>query len=125
MGSLFSDIRYAVRSLFKRPGFTAVALITLALGIGANTAIFSVVNAVLLNPLALPESDNLVTFWHSAPAKNLPQVDLNDAMFAYYRECTRTFEKLAAFEDRTLALTGAGEAESVPGAAVTFNYFET
>ena len=125
MGSLFSDIRYATRNLIKRPGFTAIAVVTLALGIGANTAIFSVVNALLLRPLSLPQSDRLVTFWHSAPAKNLDHVDLNDAMFAYYRERNHSFEKVAAFEDGDFVLTGAGEPESVLGAAVTFNYFET
>jgi putative ABC transport system permease protein len=110
--------------LLKRPAFTAVAVITLALSIGANTAIFSVVNAVLLRPLSLPESDRLVTFWHSAPAKGLSEVNLNDAMFAYYRTRNQSFEKLTAFEDGSLVMTGAGEPESLPSASVTFNYFE-
>jgi putative ABC transport system permease protein len=125
MQELIQDLRFAFRGLIKRPGFAVIALLTLALGIGANTAIFSVVNALLLRPLPLPEADRLVTFWHSAPAKNLEHVDLNDAMFAYYRERNRSFEKLAAFEDGDFALTGAGEPESVLGAAVTFDYFET
>jgi putative ABC transport system permease protein len=124
MSSILQDIQFGVRILLKRPIFTVIAVITLALGIGANTAIFSVVNSVLLRPLALPQSDRLVTFWHSAPAKGLSEVDLNDAMFAYYRARTQSFEKIAAFEDGSLVMTGAGEAESLPGAAVTFNYFE-
>jgi putative ABC transport system permease protein len=124
MHGLSKDVQYATRTLWKRPLFTTVAVVTLALGIGANTAIFSVVNSVLLRPLSLPESDRLVTFWHSAPAKGLSEVNLNDAMFAYYRARTQSFEKIAAFEDGGLVMTGAGEAESLPSASVTFNYFE-
>ena len=118
-----SEIRFAVRGLLKRPGFTLVAVLTLALGIGANTAIFSVVNAVLLRPLAAKDPDRLMTFWHSAPAKGLNHVDLNDALFAYYRERTRTFEGLAAYEEGEFALTGGGEPEVVKAALVTYNYF--
>jgi len=123
MESIIKEIRFALRGLSKRPVFTAIAVVTLALGIGANTAIFSVVNTVLLRPLPLKEPDRLMTFWHSAPAKGLRHMDLNDALFAYYRERTRTFESLAAFEDGEFALTGGGEPEVVPGAVVTFNYF--
>src|ERR1051325_8902315 len=95
---MMKDIRFALRGLLKRPAFTAIAVLTLALGIGANTAIFSVVNAVLLQPLPLKDPDPLMTFWHSAPAKGLRHLDLNDALFAYYRERTKTFESLAAYE---------------------------
>jgi putative ABC transport system permease protein len=117
------DLKFALRGLLKRPAFAAIAIATLALGIGANTAIFSVVNAVLLRPLPLKEPDRLMTFWLSAPAKGLRHMDLNEALFAYDRERTRTFESLAAFEDGEFALTGSGEPEVVPGAVVTFNYF--
>src|ERR671916_646470 len=117
------EIRFALRGLLKRPAFTAIAVLTLALGIGANTAIFSVVNAVLLRPLPLKEPDRVMTFWHSAPAKGLAHMDLNDAMFACYRDRTRMFESLAAFEDGQFSLTGGGEPEVVNGAIVTFNYF--
>ena len=123
MESVIKDFRFAVRGLLKKPVFTAIAVATLALGIGANTAIFSVVNAVLLRPLPLKEPDRLMTFWHSAPAKGLRHMDLNEALFAYYRERTRTFEGLAAFEDGEFALTGSAEPEVVPGAVVTYNYF--
>ena len=122
--SLSRDIRFAVRGLVKRPGFTLVAVLTLALGIGANTAIFSVVNAVLLRPLAVKDQDQLMTFWHSAPAKGLAHLDLNDALFAYYRDRTRTFQGLAAYETGKFAITGGGEPEVVPAAVVTFNYFD-
>src|SRR5687767_4930584 len=117
------DIRFAIRSLLKRPVFAAIAVATLALGIGANTAIFSVVNAVLLRPLPLKDPDRVMTFWHSAPAKGLAHLDLNDAIFAYYRDRTRTFESVAAFENDQFSLSGGGEPEMVDGAIVTFNYF--
>jgi len=124
MENLIRDIRFAVRGLMKKPAFTLIAVLTLALGIGANTAIFSVVNAVLLRPLAVKDPDRLMTFWHSAPAKGLTHLDLNDALFAYYRDRTRTFQGLSAFETGNFSITGGGEPEVVPGAIVTFNYFE-
>src|SRR5215216_2957189 len=123
MDSIIKDIRFAVRGLLKRPAFAAIAVLTLALGIGANTAIFSVVNAVLLRPLPIKDPDGVMTFWHSAPEKGLSHLDLNDAMFAYYRDRTRTFESMAAYEGGEFALTGGGEPEVVSGAIVTFNYF--
>ncbi|HEU4836104.1 MAG TPA: ABC transporter permease [Pyrinomonadaceae bacterium] len=118
------DLLHSIRSLLRYPTFTVVAVLTLALGIGANTAIFSVVNAVLLRPLAVKEPDRVMTFWHSAPAKGLKHLDLNDALFAYYRDRTRTFQSLAAFETGNFSITGSGEPEVVPAAIVTFNYFE-
>ena len=120
---MIKEIQFALRGLLKRPVFTAIAVLTLALGIGANTAIFSVVNAVLLQPLPLKDPDRLMTFWHSAPAKGLRHLDLNDALFAYYRERTHTFESLAAYEGGEFVLTGNGDPEVVPGAAITYNYF--
>ena len=117
------ELRQSIRSLLRRPGFAVIAVLTLALGIGANTAIFSVVNAVLLRELPLKDPDRLMTFWHSAPAKGLSHMDVNDTLFAYYRDRSRAFESLAAFEDGEFALTGGGEPEVVPGAIVTFNYF--
>jgi hypothetical protein len=119
---MIREIHFALRGLLKRPAFTAIAVLTLALGIGANTAIFSVVNAVLLRPLPLKDPDRLMVFWHSAPAKGLRHLDLNDALFAYYRERTHTFESLAAYEGGEFALTGNGDPEVVPGAIITFNY---
>jgi putative ABC transport system permease protein len=124
MDSLIRDVKFAVRGLLKKPAFTAIAVLTLALGIGANTAIFSVVNVVLLRPLAVKDPDRVMTFWHSAPAKGLKHLDLNDALVAYYRDRTRTFQSLAAFETGSFSITGGGEPEVVPGGVVTFNYFD-
>jgi putative ABC transport system permease protein len=124
MENFIRDIRFAARGLLKKPAFTAIAVWTLALGIGANTAIFSVVNAVLLRPLAIKDPERVMTVWHSAPAKGLEHLDLNDALFAYYRDRTRTFQGLAAFETGNFSITGGGEPEVVPAAIVTFNYFE-
>lgn len=123
METIFKDIRFALRGLLRLPAFTAIAVATLALGIGANTAIFSVVNAVLLRPLAIKDPERVMTFWHAAPSKGLNHMDLNDALFAYYRERTRTFEGLAAFHDGEFALTGSGDPEVMPGGVVTHNYF--
>jgi putative ABC transport system permease protein len=125
MEQIIRDIRFALRGMAKKPAFTAIAVLTLALGIGANSAIFSVVNAVLLRPLAAKDPDRLMSFWLSAPAKGLQHMDLNPAMFAYYRDRARTFESLAAFETGEFSLTGGTEPESVPGAIVTSDYFST
>src|SRR5581483_5383132 len=123
-GTLWQDLSFGVRMLWKKPGFTLAAVVTLSLGIGANTGVFSVVYGVLLRPLPLPEPDRLMTFCHSAPAQGLAELDLNDAHFAFYRDHSRTFEKMAAYETREFALTGAGEPEVLTAARVTFNYFD-
>jgi putative ABC transport system permease protein len=124
IADLWQDLRFGARMLMKQPGFTLMAVVTLALGIGANTAIFSLVNTVLLRPLPLPEPEQLMTFNHSAPAQGLAQLNLNDAHFAFYRDRSRMFEKMAAYETREFALTGAGEPEVLTVARVTFNYFD-
>jgi predicted permease len=123
MGSFIQDLRFGVRMLVKNPGFTLIAVLMLTLGVGANTVIFSVVNTALLRSLPLPEPDRLVSFWHSAPAKGLPEALLNDALFAFYRDRSQMFEKMAAYEGARYTLTGAGEPELLIGARVSFNYF--
>ncbi|HSA56294.1 MAG TPA: ABC transporter permease [Gemmatimonadaceae bacterium] len=125
LAPLLGDLRYGWRLLHSRPGFTAAAVLTLALGIGANTAIFSVVNAVLLRPLPFPDADRLVTYWGTAPEKGLPVVALPDGLFAYHRTHTRTMESVAAFEPRGgMTLTGQGEPERITAAYVSSNFFE-
>jgi len=121
--TLRRDIRYGVRTLRKNPAFSTVAVLTLALGIGANAVIFSAVNTVLLKPLPYRESDRIATFWLSAPQMGLPEVSLPDALFAYYHEHTRTFESLAAYTGAGFTLTQAGEPERLLGANVTIDFF--
>ena len=120
--TLIQDVRYGVRVLAKNPGFTAVAVLTLALGIGANSAIFSVVNAVLLRPLAYEDPERLVLINH-----NYRKLDLKATVsapgYAYYREHARSFSAVAAFTGWSVNLTGDGEPERLQGMAVTPNIF--
>jgi hypothetical protein len=120
---LWSDVRYGTRSLRKSPGLTAVALLTLSLGIGANAAIFSVVNAVLLQPLPFADPDRLVTFWGSAPEMGLPVVNYPDAFYVYFRTRSRVLQPIAAYSSFGATLTGAGDPERLNGAAVTADFF--
>ena len=92
MESIFTDIRYGLRILLKQPGFTLVAVITLALGIGANTAIFSLVNSILLRPLPFREPDRLVRMLQASPKLGLSSWGVSQADFAAYREQNRSFE---------------------------------
>ena len=102
MGTIFKDIHYGIRSLGKHPGFTAVALITLALGIGANTAIFSVVNAVLLRPLPFDDPERIVWVWDTQPQLSLAPTSLPD--FLDWKEQNRSFEHLAAYQSGNMFL---------------------
>ena len=123
METLLRDIRYGVRSLLKRPGFTAIALVALALGIGANTAIFSLVNAVLLRPLPFAEPDRLVWVWGNIKnGGNRASVSPLD--FLDYRQQNHTFEEFAASLQLRLNHTGDGEPERLEANGVTGNYFQ-
>jgi putative ABC transport system permease protein len=108
MGNLLQDLRYAFRLLAKSPGFTAIAILTLALGIGANTAIFSVVNGVLLRPLAFRDPSRLVIVAEKSP---FPTITTSFQNYVDWRDQSRTFESLEATRGTSLTLTGAGEAE--------------
>jgi putative ABC transport system permease protein len=125
MDTLIKDIRYGLRSLWKRPGFTVVALITLALGIGANTAIFSLINAVLIRPLPFGEPDRLVwTFGNIRNGGNRASVSPLD--YLDYRHENHTFEQFAAMTSFATSanLTGSGEPERLAGSGVTGNFFQ-
>jgi putative ABC transport system permease protein len=126
MDSIIQDIRYGLRSLLKRPGFTAIALIALALGIGANTAIFTLVNAVILQPLPYRDPDRLVWIYGNVRnGGNRASVAPPD--FLDYRSQNKTFEQFAACSTSVLpmSLTGNGEPEVLTTSAVTGNYFDT
>src|SRR5262249_48133493 len=90
-----NDLRFAIRQLLKNPGFTAVAVLTLALGIGANTALFSVVNGVLLRPLPFREQERLVTLWESSPAGGIDQQAVSPPTFADWQAQSSVFEEMA------------------------------
>src|ERR1044072_6102365 len=119
MENLLKDLRYGVRGLLKRPGFTIVAIITLALGIGANTAIFSVVNAVVLRPLPYGEPDRLMTLWETMPGSNARSVAPGN--YVDWRAQNKAFDDLAATYFANFNLTSDGEPDRIDGATITSN----
>ncbi len=123
MDTLLKDIRYAVRGLVKRPGFTVIALLTLALGIGANTAIFSVVNAVLLRPLPFPDPEQVVMVWEDAGFAGFPHNTPAPANYVDWKNQNQSFSDMAASAERSFNLTGDGDPERVTAFAVTHNFF--
>src|SRR5262245_5351391 len=123
MRTLFQDMRFGVRMLFKNPGFTLIAVVTLALGIGANTAIFSVVNAVLLRALPYPEPERLVRFWEINPGRGWLDFAVSAPNFAEWRKQQSVCEQLTAYQFNTLNLTGGGEPERVAALSVTADFF--
>jgi len=124
METTFRDIRYGFRGLLKRPGFTVIALVALALGIGANTAIFSLVNAVILRPLPYPEPDRLVWVWGNFSGSN--RASVSPADYLDFRSQNKSFEQFAATMSVTApaTLTGSGEPERLTASLVTGNYFD-
>ena len=120
---LGGDLRHGLRSLRQHPALAAIALVTLSLGIGANAAIFSVVNAVLLRPLPFAEPDRIVAFWGSVPQMGIPVLNYPDAAYVYYRARSQTLEHLSAYDSYTTTLTGAGEPERLKATAVTASFF--
>ena len=123
MEILKKDIKYAVRGLLKRPGFTIIALITLALGIGANTAIFSVVNAVLLRPLPFQNPEQLVIVWEDATFVGFPRNTPAPANYVDWKNQNQSFVDMAATAEKSFNLTGDGEPERVQAYSVNANFF--
>ncbi len=122
MITLIQDLRYAWRTLLKIPGFTAVAVLTLALGIGANTAVFSVLDAVVLRPLPYPQPDKLVSVQCRNPRTGLSQ-NLSYPDFFDFRGQNHVFEHLVTYRDDHFTLTGFGQPRQLNGELVTWNLF--
>ena len=120
---MFQDLRYAIRTLRKSPGFAAIAILTLALGIGANTALFSVVNGVLLNPLPYPDSGRLAAIYAKTPGFDRgPVVYLN---FLDWQREARTFASMAIYRNENYNSTGRAEAERLTGYMISADFFAT
>jgi len=121
--TIWQDLRYGARMLVKNPGFTLVAVVTLALGIGANTAIFSVINALLVRPLPFAEADRLVMIWETHP--DIPRAPVSIPDFQDWRAQAQSFEQMAVHSDRfrNAALTGQGEPAYVQGSFISQNLF--
>jgi putative ABC transport system permease protein len=122
MSTLWQDLRYGARMLLKNPGFTLIVLLTLSLGIGANTAIFSVVNAVMLRQLPFVNADRLVRLNESNPERGWPTFSVSQPNFLDWRARNQTFEALAATISESFNLNAGGEVEVVPGASVTADF---
>lgn len=118
---LAQDLHFGARMLMRNPGFTAIAVLTLALGIGGNTAIFSIVNAVLLNPLPFPQSDQLVALHESKP--NFRGGSISYPNFLDWRKENRTFSALALSRPWSFSMTGRGEAEQFRGQYLSSGFF--
>jgi putative ABC transport system permease protein len=128
MLSLFSDLKHGLRVLLKNPAYTAATILVLALGIGANTAIFSVVNAVLLRPLPFRDPARLVQVWHVPPPKSFPgmtEFAVSAANFVDWQKQNHVFDKMAILSGSALTLTGNDQPEELQGAAVSSDFFST
>jgi len=121
MNTLWQDVRYGVRMLLKNPGVTIIVIVALALGIGANTAIFSVVNAVLIRPLPYQESERLIFLNEKSPV--LDEMSISYPNFTDWRAHNQTFEKMGVYNRASYNLTGAGEAERIITGQVSADLF--
>jgi putative ABC transport system permease protein len=118
------DLRYALRTLRRSPGFAAVAILTLAVGIGANTAIFSVANALLLRPLPYPQAERLVLISAQDKASGARGSPLSWPRFEFTRDHSRSYTGVAAFTNEDFNLTGKGDPEQIRAARVSWNFFD-
>ena len=126
MSALLQDVQFALRLLRKNPGFALMAAIIMALGIGANTAIFSIVNKVLIEPLPYRDADRIVQIWHTPPQSSFPGMStfsISPANFLDWQKQARLFDKMAAYTGAHFDITGAGKPESVGASPVTADFF--
>jgi predicted permease len=123
MEALWQDLRYGWRMLRRSPGFTAVAVLTLAVGIGANAAIFSIINTVLLRPLPFPDSNRIVLLWDTDANRKISRGTVSVAEFLDWRDQNHAFEELSAWRTWFYNLTGTGEPEQVWGVHASGNFF--
>src|SRR5437773_4175522 len=123
MDSLLQDIRYAIRVCVRTPGFTAVAVLALALGIGANTSIFTIINAVLLERLPFRDPERLVVLWEESSRRPGRNNVVGPSQFVRWGERSTSFERMAALVDTRANLTGGGDPEEVIVENVTPNFF--
>ncbi|MGI8732784.1 MAG: ABC transporter permease [Pyrinomonadaceae bacterium] len=124
METLLKDIRFGIRNLFKHPTFAVTALLTLAIGIGANTTIFSFVNGILLRPLPYPESERLVVINETAVKRGIPAMSISFPNFLDWRAQNHVFEDISSFDSERFSITGAGEPARLRGASVSQGTFE-
>jgi putative ABC transport system permease protein len=125
MANLRNDIRYALRNLIKRPGFTIIAVVTLALGIGANSAIFSAINALLLRPLPFPELDRVVALWDKVPSRGVVHNEVAMANYLDWKAQNQSFDQLAIYRWWSANLTGIEPPERIQGFLVTANFLDS
>ena len=124
MDRMLREVRLAVKTLARKPFFTALAGITLAIGIGANTAIYSVVDGVLIDPLPYPESDRILSVNHTAPGLNVPLVPHSQTTYLHYTENFQSLEAFSVFRDATVNLVSDAEPRRLRGALVTHEFHD-
>jgi putative ABC transport system permease protein len=124
MDGFLKDIRYGVRSLMKRPALAFIAIITLAIGIGANSAIFSVVNALLIKPLPFPELERIVAIWETQPSRGVVRNEASMANYLDWRAQNQTFEQMGLYRWWSASLTGQDTPERIQGFLVTGNFLD-
>ena len=124
LDALWRDLRLALRGMRRRPGFTLAVVLTLALGIGANTAIFGVVDGVLIKPLPYPDADELVSVEHVAPGLNVDELRMSPTQYFTYREEGRVFQHIGLWGDGGRTITGLGDPEQARALFVTYDVLQ-
>src|SRR5690349_12104887 len=124
MDTLFKDIRYGIRGLLKRPSISIIAILTLAIGIGANSAIFSLINALLLKPLPFPELERVVAIWDTMKSRGVVHNEVTMANYLDWRAQSQSFEHLALYRWWSTNLSGVEPPERIQGFQVTANFFD-